>query len=674
MFEDREGNLWVGSTSGLTRFRDDVFTMYGKSEGFPSDEPNTVYQDRAGRVWIGFVDGGVRLFAGDSLEEVPGAPRNRIFAFHETRSGELMICSGAGLTFLKDGKARTFVPPDDPFHRKYVYDALEGPDGSLWIAGPNGIGRLQGEQYKPIIPGGPLLDDAVVSLALAPDGGVWAASHRGLWYLKGDQARRYGSTEGLASEEIHSVYQDPDGTLWIGTFGGGLSAYKDGKFSNFGSRDGLLSDNVSHVIDDGQSLWLSTTRGICRVTKAQLSDFSARRVPALSPTNYGIADGLRSMQYSSTAGAGGGRHRDGSLWFVTSRGIAVYPNQAKTHPLMAPEIHLVEMSTEAQQLDWTKAPQIPAGGRLQIRYAAIHLTAPERVEYSYKLDGLDHDWVSAKTRRGVTYSSLGHGDYHFRVRADLPGAQSSEADYAFTVLPRFYDTAWFRALAAGALLGLVWVGYRVKARQVRARFAAVLEERARIAREVHDTLAQGFVGISTQLEVLEHTMPKNAEDARISLKLAQGMARHSLTEARRSMSDLRSAALEDQDLAAALRSSAEHWTAGSGVELKIDVQGETASVPEPVAHQLLRIAQEAVVNVLKHAHADEITLKLNREPKAIKLSIHDNGCGFEQVPDFSSDGHFGLMGMRERALQAGGEFTLKSQPGEGTELEVSVPL
>jgi signal transduction histidine kinase len=333
------------------------------------------------------------------------------------------------------------------------------------------------------------------------------------------------------------------------------------------------------------------------------------------------------------------------------------------------------MSTEAQQLDWTHAPQIePGSGRLQFRYTAIHLSAPERVQYSYKLDGLDKNWVNAKNRRGVNYSSLSQGNYLFRVRADLPGGESSETAFAFMLLPHFYETTWFRALAAVVLAGLVWLGYRFKEQQVRSRFAMVLEERARIAREVHDTLAQGFVGISSQLQVVEMSMPDNAEEARASLKLARGMARHSLTEARRSVSDLRSTALEDQDLGAALRSSAEQWTAGSGVELKVDIHGETATLPESIAHHLLRIAQEAVTNAIKHAHADRITLRLGREPKIITLNIQDDGCGFEQQRDFTAEGHFGLMGMRERVEQVGGEFILKSHPGEGTELEVSVPL
>jgi signal transduction histidine kinase len=152
------------------------------------------------------------------------------------------------------------------------------------------------------------------------------------------------------------------------------------------------------------------------------------------------------------------------------------------------------------------------------------------------------------------------------------------------------------------------------------------------------------------------------------------MARHSLTEARRSVLDLRAAALEDHDLAAALRTGATLWTAGSGVDVEVDVSGETGSLPENIAHHMLRIAQEAVTNVLKHAHADKIALKLRREANELNLSVEDDGCGFEHEEAFTTDGHFGLIGMRERAEQVGGELRLHSQPGHGTQLEVTVPL
>jgi signal transduction histidine kinase len=202
-----------------------------------------------------------------------------------------------------------------------------------------------------------------------------------------------------------------------------------------------------------------------------------------------------------------------------------------------------------------------------------------------------------------------------------------------------------------------------------------LEERARLAREIHDTLAQGFVGISSQLDAVAMCMPEESTPARSYLDMARRMARHSLTEARRSVMDLRASALEGQDLAAAIESGTRLWMAGSGVELAVEVMGPGAKLPEEMEQHLLRIAQEAVTNALKHAGASRIDVRLQLEARRIHLRIRDNGRGFDQQDVFSSRaGHFGVIGMRERAERLGGELLLASNPGEGTEVQVTVPL
>jgi signal transduction histidine kinase len=251
---------------------------------------------------------------------------------------------------------------------------------------------------------------------------------------------------------------------------------------------------------------------------------------------------------------------------------------------------------------------------------------------------------------------------------------ATERSFNFQVLPQFYETAWFRSLAALTLVALAWVIYGLRLRQVRGRFALVLQERARLAREIHDTLAQGFVGISSQLDAVAMCLP-DPTPARKHLDLARRMARHSLTEARRSVMDLRSSVLEGQNLAAALESGARQWTAGTGMEVDVEAETPGKPLPEEMEQHLLRIAQEAVTNVVKHAGATRIAIQLSAEARRLYLRVKDNGRGF--VPDgaFSSvTGHFGVLGMRERAERLGGELRLESLPGEGTEVEVKVPL
>jgi signal transduction histidine kinase/ligand-binding sensor domain-containing protein len=680
LFEDHEGDVWVGTNGGLTRYRDTVFTAYGKTEGLPSDEPNAIYQDRAGNVWVGFHESGLLRFG-------PGAPRryttrdgipNEIFSIREASNGDLLIGARGGMVRMHDGRFTTFVP-NDPLERLNVFDALEDAAGRTWLATPGGLAELTSHGSHAVFPSEPLLINAVVTLCADRDGSIWAGTYgRGLWRVQGKDTRQFTIADGLSSDQIRSLYQDGDGTLWIATFGGGLDAYTDGKFQSFTAKDGLLSDNVARVSDDGESLWLSTTRGICRIPKQQLSEFAERRRVRLEPVNYGVEDGLRSAQVSPSypVGGGGTRTADGRLWFTTIRGLAVFTPGAHRQPALAPLVHVADVEANGHALDLSQPAQLgPSSERIQIRYTAIHLNAPERVQYSYRLDGIDKDWVSAGTRRLINYNSIGHGNYRFTVRAEIPGGGASEQSYSFTVVPWFYETAWFRVVFALLLLALGWAMYQLRLRRIQYRFSLVLEERARLAREIHDTLAQGFVGISSQLDAVAMCMPEETTPARKFLDLARRMARHSLTEARRAVMDLRSAALENQDLAAAIQSGTRQWTAGSGVEVEVDVDGSRAEIPEEMEQHLLRIAQEAVANVLKHAGAKRIWIKLHLEARKLYLRIKDDGRGFDQNGVFSTlGGHFGLIGMRERAERLGGELRLASHPGEGTEVEVSVPL
>ena len=233
---------------------------------------------------------------------------------------------------------------------------------------------------------------------------MWAGTYgKGLWRIQGEDARLFTVADGLSSNQIRSLYQDPDGTLWIGTFGGGLDALRDGRFQAFTAKDGLLSDNIASLTDDGESLWLSTTRGICRIAKRQLREFAEHKRKTLEPANYGVEDGLRSAQCSPSypIGGGGNRTSDGRLWFTTGRGLAVLDPRGLKQAGPAPVVHLVEMTADGLPVDLGRAARLaPGSQRIQVRYTAIHLSAPERVQYSYKLEGLDAEWVSGRRPAG----------------------------------------------------------------------------------------------------------------------------------------------------------------------------------------------------------------------------------------------------------------------------------
>jgi ligand-binding sensor domain-containing protein/two-component sensor histidine kinase len=683
LFEDREGDLWVGTNSALNRFREDPFLVYGRAEGLPSDQPTVVHQDPQGEIWVGFHDRGLTAL-GLGKPRVytmrDGLPSNEILGIRHSHTGDLLVATRRGLARMQKGHFTNYPAPD-PLEPSAAYDVIEDSRGHLWIASIRGIFEWEGSHWRKAVK-----IDYPIALAEDRDGNIWAGTMgTGLWLVRTGRApdskpRLYATAEQLGSGHVRSLFQDPDGTLWIGMYGGGLTALQKGTFHRWVMRDGLLSDNISHVEDDGKgNLWLSTTRGICQISKRQLHDFSEGKIHVLRPKNYGIDDGLRSAQCAPgfPAGGGGTRTRDGHLWFPTGHGLAtIDPGAITSKTIPTPITKIVEVAADGKGLDSRRLSRLKADtGRIQIRYTAINLSRPERLTYSTRLDGLDADWIPTAGRRVVNYNTLRHGTYRFMVRAALPGGAASESEFAFEVLPHFYETPWFFVLCAAFLIGGIYGAYHLRLRQIQTRFRLVLEERSRLAREIHDTLAQGFVGISSQLDALAMKLNGDPEITRTNLDLARKMVRHSLTEARRSVMDLRMSDLEQQDLLAALEASAHRWVAGTSVNVQVDVSRVNRKIPEHLEQNLLRIAQEAVTNSLKHARAATIWVEMEAQGRALQLRVRDDGQGFDPPGTFSFlGGHFGILGMRERAARLGGKFVLASRPGSGTQVEVSVPL
>jgi two-component sensor histidine kinase len=681
LFEDRDGDLWVGANSALIRLRDDLFTIYGRSEGLPSDEPTVVHQDGHGQIWVGYHDSGLLAFSATASHLYTtrdGLPSNEMFSLRDTRDGDLLIASRGGVSRLHQGRFLNYSFPD-PVGRTVVYDVLEDARGHLWAAAAGGVYEFDERHRRAVM----RQRGFALTLIQGTDGTIWAGSlSNGLWRFSAqpeEPVLNYTTANGLGSNEVRSLYLDREGTLWIGTQGGGLSVLRKGAFQHYTARDGLLSDTIAHVEEDGNgSVWLSTPRGICRVPKQQLWDFSAGKIHILAPENFGVGEGLRSAQSAPAAPASGGgtRTRDGHLWFPTGRGIAAINPEAVAGltETLPPAAHIVEVAVNGHPIDpAAAAPWKPGTGRVQFRYTGVYLNAPERVRYSYKLEGLDKDWIPAGSRRVIDYNPLTHGRYRFLVRAALPGGGANQAEFPFEVLPRFYETKWF-AWTFGACLAAVGYGlYRLRVGQIQVRFALVFEERARLAREIHDTLAQGFVGISAQLDAMAIRLGQDLESSRQHLNLAQKMARHSLTEARRSVMDLRAADLQELELPAALLRSAKRLVAGTPVELRCDIANIKDQLAPDVEQNVLRIAQEAVANAVKHARPAVVQIELGRKNGFVFLRVKDDGTGFETPETFSaSGGQFGILGMRERAARCGGEFILSSQPGAGTQVEVKV--
>jgi len=681
--EDREGSLWVGTEAGgLNVFKDAKFITYTTRDGLSDDMVWTVCATHDGSLWIGSQGGGLsRLKDGQitTFTKRDGLPSNLVRALCEDKEGTLWIGTPLGLTQLKAGRFTNYTVQDG-LANNAVWSIHQDRQGNLWIGTLGGLSRLTNGNFTVFTTKDGLSDDGVLSIQSDAKGNLWIGTRNGgLNRLTDGRFLSYTADQGLSDNSIRSIYEDGEGGLWIGTRRGGLVRLKSGKFSAITTKDGLPDDCVYQILDDKRgNLWMSSTKGIFKVSRNELDAFADGRLTKVTPVSYGTADGMESRECNGGQPAGW-RDDDGRLWFPTVKGLAVIdPMNLKINQVLPP-VRIEQIIADNKPIDTSKKADLPSGTeRLELRYTALSFVAPEKIQFKYRLEGYDKDWIAAGDARAAQYTGIPPGDYSFRVIACNDDGVWNEAgaSYSFYLRPRFYQTLWFYMLLAAGVGVIAYSLYHLRIRQMKAQFSAVLAERGRMAREIHDTLAQGFVGIALQLDAVGKTLREAPQKAHHHLELAQKMVTHSLTEARRTVWDLRSQALERGDLATALSDVAKQATAGTEVQAQLNIVGIPRRLEATIENNLLRIGQEAVTNAARHAQATRILIELRFEPKQIRLFVGDDGCGFDphQGRSFSDDGHFGLIGMRERAERIKGNIDIKSHQGKGTEIAVDVLL
>jgi signal transduction histidine kinase len=368
--------------------------------------------------------------------------------------------------------------------------------------------------------------------------------------------------------------------------------------------------------------------------------------------------------------------RDGRLLIPTIRGLLELDPDRIPQNAQPPPVLVEQVLADGRPVSTGSGARLgPGVERIEVRYTAPSFVAPERMRFKYRLEGFDHDWRDSGQQRNAVYTSLAPGPYTFRVIAcNSDGVwNESGASFAFELLPRFHQTAWFYAACLAAAAALAGSLHRLRLRHVRARFAAVLAERNRVAREVHDTLLQGFTGLVLHLVALSRRAESSPMREELEEIIDQGEA--SLAEARSAVWNLRVRALDRRDFPAELEGMARQVTAGSAIELKVKVDGGLEALPLEIEENLLRIGREALTNTVKHARARHVALEVEANRKRLVLRVQDDGQGFDPGGCPSpGGGHFGLLGMRERVDQLGGELTVASRPGQGTRVIVALPL
>lgn len=504
--EDREGSLWAGTSGGIVRLSDTRFVSYTRKEGLPVDAVRSVIEDRAHRLWLGTEGGGLCEVANGAMRcmtKADGLPHDVVYALAASRDGSLWIgTDGGGVTRLRDGKFSDAINAENGLPNNRVRAIVEAPDGSIWISTTAGLAHvrdgktsrvndLEGRQLRPLL----LLDDG--TLLVGTDGtGLWRVAAGGA-----SATHIAGAGQGLESDRVFSLAADSGArAVWIGTSGGGIARLDlaTGAVRSLTRRAGLHDDVVFQVVDAGNDLWLTSNRGLYRVQRERVLAAMNGAKSDLSGAVYGTADGMPSAECVGAFPAAIRAH-DGRLWFATTRGVAVVDPQAKSRNSVPPPAQVEEVLIDGAPAEAVARGRLhvpPGTQRLDVRYTALSLRAPERVTFRYQLEGYDGDWVDAGANRVAHYTKLAAGDYTFRVIAtNEDGVRSkNEARLAITVAPRWFET-WLARLLAVLLLGaFVWGALRLRVAALRARrnedLARAYENVHRIAGELEDTNRQ----------------------------------------------------------------------------------------------------------------------------------------------------------------------------------------
>ncbi len=728
LYEDRQRNLWIGTGgNGLFLRKDGRLAQYTVRDGLPSETVLALYQDPDGDLWAGTVDGGlVQLregrFSVYTMED--GLPHNFVAAVFEDSQQNLWLGTNGGLSRLKDGSITTYPFPQG---RPESGSIAEDRAGNLWFSGNGQLHQLRNGQFvrwtglphEPVrellgdragnlwlgTPGhgltlfregrfrsfdtrAGLADDEVTALYEGRSGTIWIGTLNGGISRFEAATQRFTSwtvKDGLPGDQVLAFHEDRAGSLWIGTSGGGLRRFKDGRFAAVTVKHGLYDNRTFQILsdteDDSGALWMSSNRGIFRVSLRELNECAEGRRASVTSFAYGVADGMLSRECNSASPAGW-KTRDGRLWFPTVKGVvAIDPRQRNIAPS---RVAIERVTLDRAPLPLGQPVQIkPGQENLEIEYTGINWSRPQQIRFKYQLAGFNQDWVETDTRRTAYFSHLPPGAYTFKVIADnSEGLWNADgAALRIVVLPPFYRTWWFLALSVLSGASLIFAAFKYRINQLEQRQAAqqafarqLIEsqeaERKRIAGELHDGLGQNLLVIKNRA-LFGLLQPDDAPRAAAQLTDISTTASQALDEVRQIAANLHPYQLDRLGLTKALTTMIRNVGAAAQLDIALSLDNLDGALDAAGQINLYRIVQEGLNNIVKHAAATEVSVQLQRAPQSLQLTLRDNGRGF--VLAEAKAGGLGLTGLSERALLLHGALHIESAPGAGTLLTLTIP-
>jgi signal transduction histidine kinase/ligand-binding sensor domain-containing protein len=731
MIFDKQGSLWMGTIGkGIVRIQDPersvakheelITDTFRRQDGLSSDYVLRLLEDREGDIWA-VTNGGLDRFRQTPLITVKLPSDSYGFSLSARGQGDIDVGSWTGEhNFVEIRKGTAILQKDPPLS---VDCAYQDSEGITWLGTEFGIVRFLGHRIERIDSPDPRRVAGQNAFSVTKDGagrlvalfngeglnrldkGRWTnlatlglPAHNGL-IVAADSAGRIweGFTNnriGRVEGDAVTVFTDKDGvtvgdvtkigmrngSVWIGG-GEGLERFDGHRFVAVAARGGNAFRRITGILAADNGIWFGEPRGILHIPEAE-----CRRVeqdPAY-PVQYEVydnLDGLSGGLQNNSSQPNMIQGTDGRLWFATAQGVVWLDPKRILKQSPPPSVGILSLSANGQ----TYALPAPADVKLpprtvniQFDYTAASLAVPERVRFRYKLEGSDKDWRNAGARREADYTNLGPGTYRFQVMASNGDGAWNQAGAAagFVIQPAFFQTYWFYALCVCAAGGVLRVFYLFRLRQIaaamNARFDERLAERTRVAREFHDTLLQTIQGSKLVADdALRHDGdPIRTRGALERLSLWLGQA---IQDGRAALSSLRDSTMEGNDLAEAFKRAGEECTFHRSIQFEVSVEGSGVEMHPIVRDEVYRIGYESIQNACAHSEGTRVTVELSYLGDLV-LRVSDDGHGIEeQVAAKGKSGHFGLVGMYERAARVRGKLTISSSPGAGTKVELVVP-
>jgi len=681
-FQDMEGNIWVATSNGIDSFHERSIVTLSKRQGLTENEVDSVLATKTGGVWIGNRTALDVLNNGaiSSLSKQEGLPGVRVTSMLEDHLGRIWLGVDNKLTIYDHGRFHELTRADGS-EMGVMISLTEDTDHTVWgvaVRNPKlDVVRIRDDRIDQVMAG----SQVPTSVTADAQHGVLLTYRDGTWArFRNDDMQTFAAptSDGKPVSQLGKFAIGSDGSLFAPTPGSGIMAFRQGKIAFLSEKNGLPCNSINFALMDAKdNLWAFSNCGLTEVPKIELENLWAQDHPRVKVITFDALDGMVVGRPDFQPAASEGP--DGRIWFATGKVLGMIDTNRPSYNRMVPPVWIEAIRANHEEVGPPNDIHLkPVVRDLEIDYTALSFVVPQKVRFRYKLEGHDTDWQDAGTRRQAFYNDLSPGHYVFRVIACNNSGLWNEtgATSSFVIPPAWYQTLWFRGSVISVVLLALWAAYLARLRQVstslRLRYNERLDERNRMARELHDTLLQTIQASKLAAEDALASSTDVPAFRRSTEKLI-GWLGQAVEEGRAALNALRYSQADTSDLAAALRLAVAESLVDERMQSTFDVSGVPKPMQPVVRDEVYQIGYEAIRNACAHSSGTQLAITVDYG-RDLVIRVRDNGTGIEShILDHGKEDHHGLAGMRERAARIGATLDIASSAQNGTSIVLRVP-